>query len=331
MHIMIRTPCRIHCTLIDLNGQMGRIDGGFGIALNNPSMVLEVEDGESSGIQCNASSDILPMLSDIVKKVTSKAPFLNQNIKLVLREHFPSHIGLGSKTQLSLAIVTALLKAKGVSEKMQIATKASLVERGGTSGVGCIAFEQGGFILDGGHSFGPKAEKQTFLPSSASKTYIGPLLARYNIPKEWRFILITPKVRAGAHGEEEINVFQRFCPIPLEEVQALSHIILMKILPSITCEDITQFGQAINSIQHIGFKRIEVSLQADIVRNLLSYLVEQGAAGAGMSSFGPTVYAITDTGRTAQALAKAGQDFISDIGGSVIITTANNTGAEIYG
>ncbi len=330
MHFTIRTPCRIHCTLIDLNGQLGRIDGGFGIALTAPAMVLDIENG-SSGVQFAARADALPVLREIVDKVFHKDPSLQQDVKLALKEYFPSHVGLGSKTQLSLAVVTALLQAKHVPETDQIAARARLVERGGTSGVGCIAFERGGFILDGGHTFGPVAEKQTFLPSSASRTCVGPLLARYAVPREWRFVLITPNVRPGAHDQEEVNVFQRFCPIPLAEVQALSHLILMKVLPSMACGDITRFGQAISAIQQTGFKRIEVSLQADVVRNLLPYLVEQGAAGAGMSSFGPTVYAFTDSGENAQNLAKAGQEFISEVGGSVVITTANNSGADIHG
>lgn len=330
MHFTIRTPCRIHCTLIDLNGQLGRIDGGFGVALTAPSMLLEVDDGVS-GIQCDARPDALLVLRDIVDKISHKDPSLFQDVKLSLKEYFPSHIGLGSKTQLALAVVTALLKAKKLPERAQIAARARMVERGGTSGVGCIAFEQGGFILDGGHTFGPNAEKQTFLPSSASKTCMGPLLARFAVPEDWRFVLITPNVRPGAHDQEEVNIFQRFCPIPLADVQALSHLILMQILPSLACGDITRFGHGITTIQQVGFKRIEVSLQADVVRNLLPFLVERGAAGAGMSSFGPTVYAITDSGRAAQDLGKAGQEFISEVGGSVVITTANNKGADIHG
>ncbi len=330
MHFTIRTPCRIHCTLIDLNGQIGRIDGGFGVALNAPSMVLNV-DGGSSGIQLDARQDALPVLREIVDKICHKDPSLQQDIKLTLKDYFPSHIGLGSKTQLSLAVVTALLRSKRVPQEAEIAAQARLVERGGTSGVGCIAFEQGGFILDGGHTFGPDAEKQTFLPSSASKTCVGPLLARFDVPEDWRFVLITPNVRPGAHDQEEVNIFQRFCPIPLAEVQALSHLILMKVMPSIATGNLAAFGQAISAIQQVGFKRIEVSLQADVVKNLLPYLVEQGACGAGMSSFGPTVYALTDSARDAQTLAKAGQEFISEVGGSVVITTANNKGAEIHG
>jgi len=330
MHFTICTPCRIHCTLIDLNGQLGRVDGGFGIALATPSMVLDVDTG-SSGVQLDARPDALPVLREIVDKVCHKDPSLQQDVRLSLKEYFSPHIGLGSKTQLSLAVVTALLRAKHVPETAQIAARARLVERGGTSGVGCIAFEQGGFILDGGHTFGPDAEKQTFLPSSASKTCMGPLLARFDVPRDWHFVLVTPNVRPGAHDQEEVNVFQRYCPIPLAEVQALSHLILMKVLPTIACGDILRFGQAISSIQQTGFKRIEVSLQADVVQKLPSYLVEQGASGAGMSSFGPTIYALTDSGREAQNLARAGQEFISNVGGSVVITTANNTGADIYG
>ena len=114
-----------------------------------------------------------------------------------------------------------------------------LVNRGGTSGIGWRGFEKGGFIVDAGHEFGKGKEKETFLPSSASKE-ANPALTifRYPIPEHWRFVLVIPNVKKGAYGDEEISIFQSHAPILKEEVNEVSHHILMKIVPGIIKKDL---------------------------------------------------------------------------------------------
>ena len=41
--VIIRTPSRVHVTLIDMHGGSGRVDGGIGITLDEPGMLLEAE------------------------------------------------------------------------------------------------------------------------------------------------------------------------------------------------------------------------------------------------------------------------------------------------
>ena len=43
----IRTPARIHITLLDLNGSYGRIDGGIGFSIQNPQFILESTQTEN--------------------------------------------------------------------------------------------------------------------------------------------------------------------------------------------------------------------------------------------------------------------------------------------
>ena len=43
----IETSARLHLSLIDLNGSEGRIDGGIGITLKNPSLILECDFNDS--------------------------------------------------------------------------------------------------------------------------------------------------------------------------------------------------------------------------------------------------------------------------------------------
>ena len=48
MRFQIRSPSRLHLSLIDLNGSLGRIDGGFGFALDTPNFVIEFNDCDDS-------------------------------------------------------------------------------------------------------------------------------------------------------------------------------------------------------------------------------------------------------------------------------------------
>lgn len=45
--MIIKAPSRIHMSLIDLNGSYRRVDGGIGLALQDPQFILEVEQTES--------------------------------------------------------------------------------------------------------------------------------------------------------------------------------------------------------------------------------------------------------------------------------------------
>ncbi|HZD43043.1 MAG TPA: DUF98 domain-containing protein, partial [Methanomicrobiales archaeon] len=64
-----------------------------------------------------------------------------------------------------------------------------------------------------------------------------------------------------------------------------------------------------------------------IVRSLISGLCDAGAACAGMSSFGPTVYAISDSGM--RQVEKGAREILSGVGGDVLLTRARNTGVFV--
>ena len=68
----IQTPSRLHITLIDLNGSYGRIDGGIGITLADPSFILEAVPADS-GITLEFANNILdgPEKQGCISKVTA--------------------------------------------------------------------------------------------------------------------------------------------------------------------------------------------------------------------------------------------------------------------
>ena len=101
----------------------------------------------------------------------------------------------------------------------------------------------------------------------------------------------------------------------------------MRMIPGLVEQDIDLFGSAINRTQVLGFKKVEVAMQHPVVSSLIEAMVEAGAAGAGLSSFGPTVYAVGDSGMA--DVARAAKEVLGDRGGTVIPTRARNDGAAV--
>ena len=329
--IRVTTPCRIHLSLIDENGYTGRVDGGIGLMLDRPNVIFEASNSAKE-FKIEAHKyyrESIEVINEIASKVFKTFNISNKNFHFNLKRYFPSHVGLGSKTQLSLAIATAITKLKNLTHlTMDEITK--LVERGGTSGIGWRGFETGGFILDGGHDFGKGKEKETFLPSSAS-TAANPALTIFTqkIPENWRFVLVIPNVKKGAYGDEEIIVFQNNAPIPRNEVNEVSHQIIMKIIPGIMKNDLKCFGEGLKRIQNIGFKKIEISLQHKVVKDLLKFFEDYGLKAYGMSSFGPSVVGVVESDSEAEILLREVQKKQKNGGGHIYICKPNNTGAKI--
>lgn len=309
--LKITTPSRLHITLIDMNASIGRVDGGIGLTLDEPVISIKAEKSDTIEITGN---------SEHLERMRNSAALLlpeGAGIHIRIEKDYPSHVGLGSGTQAALAAGMAVNNIYNLG--LSVYDLAIKVGRGGTSGIGVAAFEKGGFILDGGHKF---SEKKAFLPSAASKLPPAPVLLRKDVP-DWDIVVAIPEQK-GASSKKEVNIFREKCPIPLQEVEKLSHIILMQMLPALAEEDIVTFGKSINSIQEIGFKKREVELQP-VSRELMEALRDGGAYGTGMSSFGPTVYAF---GEDAGNLEKISTEFLGEKG-RVFTTKARNKGARI--
>ena len=311
--IQVVTPSRLHITLIDLNGALGRIDGGVGLTLDYPSIRINAK--KDAQLSVSGTTEFAERIKSAASAVLTQYNINGVAIDVV--QEYPNHVGLGSGTQVALAVGTAISELYDLN--LNPTTIAKLTGRGGTSGIGVAAYEFGGFLVDGGHK-----GKTEFLPSSASGKFgPGPIIARYDFP-DWAIVLAIPNLR-GASDKREIDVFQKQCPLPLNEVQELCHVILMEMLPAVVEHDIESFGRSINRVQTIGFKRRELELQP-FCAHLVQFMRENGAIGAGMSSFGPVVYGITDGKR----LLKAVRSYLDDtIGGKVRAVKAQNTGAYV--
>lgn len=320
--VVIETPSRIHMTLTDLTGSCGRVDGGVGITLDEPNIVLEARRTRDLVVEGEAES--AERAKAAAEAVSSHFGLGGAHISI--RSGYRLHVGLGGGTQLGIAAAKAVCELYGCRASAREIAK--VIHRGGTSGIGTAAFDAGGFIIDGGHTFGPGKEKTDFRPSSASRgVRPPPVIARYDFPEDWKIMLAIPNLPKGAHGQKEIDIFRDFCPVPLTDIHELCYQILVRMAPALMEKDLDEFGKAVNRVQELGFKKVEVMLQHPMVRKVMEDMRNAGAACSGLSSFGPTVYAFADSG--ARDIEAAARDAMGDTGGEVLTTRSRNEGARI--
>jgi beta-ribofuranosylaminobenzene 5'-phosphate synthase len=319
--VTVTTPSRLHFALIDLNGSLGRVDGGIGLSLENPCFKIIATPSKTVQIVGSESKPSLYRAEEIVNILKAKYKF--NGVRIEIAQSIPPHTGLGSGTQLSLGIASAICALYDIN--LNIEEAALLVGRGGTSGIGVAAFRHGGFIVDGGHRF--PTQKSSFLPSSASGNVAPPpVLFRQNFP-DWPVLIVIANCR-HISGAEEVRLFNTLCPMPQTTAQQISHLILIKLLPALVENDLISFGESINRIQEIGWKKIEVDAQGPVIQKTIDFLRNNGAVGVGLSSWGPALYVL---GEDLESLQKKTHKFLAYLpdGGTCFITKANNIGAEV--
>ena len=317
-HVKITTPSRLHFSLLDLNGALGRIDGGFGLAISEPNFQIIAEQASDIDVSTSIYHE---RAITVLHRFQQIYPF--PGIKLTFESEIPMHCGFGSGTQLSLSIVQAVNVLYQLGLGVQELAQA--VGRGGTSGIGIAAFDTGGFIVDGGHRF--PEEKASFLPSSAvSDIQPPPILLRYLFP-ELPLLIVMPNC-SRIYGDTEIELFRTLCPQPEWVAQKLSHILLLQILPALIEGDMHNFGNALNCIQTFGWKRVEIDAQGSELQLTLDYLRDSGAFGAGVSSWGPAICVVAED---IDRLKQETDAFLKTLpnGGTCFITQANNLGANV--
>lgn len=322
--VLVEAPSRLHLGLIDMNGALGRVDGGIGITLREPRILLQAEESAEAYVG-GGDADCRDVILHAAKK-TVAALRLPGSAAFKLQEWYPRHAGLGSGTQLGLSAARALTLLYGQDTPTR--ELAGIIGRGGTSGIGTAAFESGGLVIDGGHRFGTPGGKNVFSPSAAS-TGIPParVTVRHAFPDDWRIILVIPAQAGMISGSREEELFRTCCPVPLADVQAICHEVLMGVLPSLVEHDLDRFAASINRIQELGFKSAEIGVQSPLIREILALLRDAGAPAAGMSSFGPALYAIGDGNMS--GIEDAARRFLDEHGGGMVIRSGGrNSGAD---
>ncbi len=214
--------------------------------------------------------------------------------RIVVHQAIPEHVGLGSGTQLAIAVGVALAALYRLN--LPPRAVATLYQRGQRSGIGVGAFEQGGFLVDGGKDAGTEPP---------------PIISRLEFPAGWRVVLLLDSAVQGLHGESEIAAFQALPEFPAYESAHLCRLMFTQALPALVEQDLDKFGRAIGELQHVVGDYFASAqggrFLSPRVSEALTWIESQGFAGVGQSSWGPTGFAIVGDETQAVALVRGAQ------------------------
>lgn len=310
--VRIEAPARLHFGMLDLRGSLGRRFGGIGAGVFDPSLVVEIERApavEAEGAEADRAAGFARRYLE--------SQGIRGGARIAIRHAIPEHAGLGSGTQLALAV------ARGIAELYDRPTSAgalaAAVGRGRRSAIGTWLFESGGFIVEGGRR--------------EDEERIAPLLVRLPIPDLWRCVVAVPWTAEGVSGESELQAFRELPPPPLREVEHVAHLVLMSLLPALVEGDLAVFGETITTIQQINGSWFAPAQGGTFASGpsteLISKMREHGAAaGVGQSSWGPAVYAITEGDDRAAELASSAGEVLNG-SGMVYVNQFARTGARV--
>jgi len=288
--IEIRACARLHLGLLDHSGAQGRLYGSIGLSVNRPHLLLRAEKADRLIVEGAETERVTEYARRFIQRHGGPS-----GARLNLSSGIPAHVGLGSGTQIALAVGTALARLSGL--KISAEEIALTAGRGVRSGIGIATFQHGGFILDGGH------------PVRMDKAGVPPVLFRHSLPRDWYFVTAIPGKSQGFNGEREDRAFRHLPPVPSHLAEKISWLVLMKMLPALVEKNVSDFGRAMTEIQWmVGecFAPVQGGRFSNpLSEKLIEFMFEHGVAGAGQSSWGPAVYGLVEGREAARLLMKA--------------------------
>lgn len=289
--VTVQTGARLHFGLFDLDPTSPTQFGGIGMMIDSPGVTVRASlrsDGADMPAVTTNNEAVRKRVLQCLGRLRETYPALPQ-VQLNVPQFIPSHNGLGSGTQLAVAVGTAVAKLANVevtTEALAIATG-----RGRRSAIGVHGFQHGGFIVDGGHV----------------SQQLGTMQHRVEVPEDWRIILLCPNDTDGLSGSAELQAFQDLPAMPTKLSRSLQHLVHEQVLPSLTTADfdtfsssLHEFGQVVGNffapVQGGTYRSATAAVVADQLRADTPLAIVQ-------SSWGPTVAVFTQCQEQANDIA----------------------------
>ena len=287
--VSAHAPARLHLGFLDPSGSRGRRFCSAGLTLEGLGVSLTAERASSFSIAGPQAGRVEALARAMREKFN-----LPGECRIVVHQAIPEHVGLGSGTQLAIAVGVALAGLYRLD--LPARAVATLYQRGQRSGIGVGAFEQGGFLVDGGKDAGAA-------PPS--------IISRLEFPADWRVVLLLDPAEQGLHGEKEIAAFRALPEFPETQSVHLWRLMFTEALPALAEQDLDRFGRAIGELQRVIGDYFSPAqggrFSSPRVAEALAWMESQGIAGVGQSSWGPTGFAIVGEEAQATALVRAAQ------------------------
>jgi beta-ribofuranosylaminobenzene 5'-phosphate synthase len=327
--IRVRTPSRLHFGLFSLPtadtgpwlNQEGlpslprRRFGGVGLMIDEPGIKLTLDKAQSWSAHGPLAERAL-----LFAQRYCNAVGINDAFQIQVQAAAPEHVGLGTGTQLGLAVASAIaMFYEQPLEQQFTETLAQKIGRGARSGVGIQGFRFGGIIVEAGKRL---------------ETDDSTCVFHLNFPEDWKILVIIPHGIQGTHGVPEVEAFAQLSSHTVHDrvTESLARIVLLGMLPAIFEDDLDTFGEAVYDFnRRVGkmFERVQTGIYAHPrVEKLVSQLREMGIKGAGQSSWGPAVFGIVRSDCAAE-LAKRLVTEGAVRQEEILVTSACDYGAKV--
>jgi beta-RFAP synthase len=311
-HVLVTAPSRLHFGMVSIGRTGERQFGGLGAMIDGPGIRLRV----SRCGQLDATGPLSDRALAFARRFCDAAQLGDPNYLLEVRCAPRDHVGLGVGTQMALSVAAGI--AALVDGALPDAVRLSkLVGRGERSAIGTYGFQSGGLLLDAGK-----------LPEEP----ISPLLARTDLPAEWRFVLIVPKNERGVHGMDERHAFEELPPTATETSRQLLES-SENLVRSAAASEFSAFSEGLYHFNRAAgelFARYQQGAYANQrVRHLVESLRASGVAGVGQSSWGPTVFALTADDPSARNLVEFCGTLAAAENCELLVGAPQNSGARI--
>jgi beta-ribofuranosylaminobenzene 5'-phosphate synthase len=312
----IVAPSRLHFGLLAWGAEAPRQFGSVGLMIDGPGLAIEARPASAWSASGPIADRAVSVMNRVVRVLRTEA-IEPSPLHLSIQYAPPEHVGLGTGTQLSLAVARLVLAHAGEFQP-SLPRLAVLTGRGRRSGIGLHGFERGGLLVDGGRS---------------AESMIPPLLARLEFPPEWSILVVIPPTGPGFSGRSEREAFARLPDVPSRTIDRLCRLVLLGLLPAVAEKDLPAFGAALTELQlEVGrlFAPAQGGLFADPrLDSIANAMRDLGLRGVGQSSWGPTLYGfLAEDTRRQEFLSQSLTDQFSLDPGTIRWAHASQTGAR---
>jgi len=257
-----------------------RFYGGVGLMIDRPGVRVAIEPAAAWCAEGPSAARALKFGRRIVNALPADQRL--STFRVIAEQSAPEHVGLGTGTQVGLAVARALAIATGHAD-WDAAELGRRIGRGQRSGVGIHGFQHGGLIVEGGKT---------------NADAVSPLLVRRSFPDDWRVLLIASRGQQGIHGGNESAAFAELASQAHDcrRTETLSRLALLGLLPALVEGDLPMFAEALHEFNRRAgewFLPWQGGLYADAAtEERIGWLRRQGIRGVGQSSWGPTIFAV---------------------------------------
>ena len=311
--VEVACPSRLHFGMFSFGQPSARQFGGAGVMIDRPGLKLRVVPAD-----CFSAAGPLEGRVELTVERLVQAWHLHgpPACRIEALDVPPEHVGLGTGTQLSLA-VTAGLNAFLGGEALDAPSLASLAGRGGRSAIGTHGFVHGGFLVEGGKT---------------GSEMLSPLEYRVALPDSWRFVVIGPYGEHGLFGEAERRAFGDLPPVPPAITEQLRREVAEEMIPAAAAG---QFERYSHSVHRFGCQagmcfatRQDGPFASPRIERIVETIRDLGVRGVGQSSWGPSVFALLESESAASRFVETLRARL-DSRDTLVITEPNRTGARI--